>query len=113
MASSGGQAFQIASSGTPHPRAWRRATASIIAGSNAGLFKARAPIRRRNGSGWVSTVSTRRPDRAFHRIDLPFSGDQRLGEITGKRGDKDRFRTPVCATSRSARPICTTVRPGP
>jgi len=34
------------------------------------------------------------PDRAFHRIDLPFSGDQGLGEITGKAADNARFRTP-------------------
>jgi len=31
---------------------------------------------------------------AFHRIDLPFSGDQGLGEITGKSSDNARFRTP-------------------
>lgn len=31
---------------------------------------------------------------AFHRIDLPFSGDQGLGEITGKAADNGRFRTP-------------------
>jgi len=31
---------------------------------------------------------------AFHRIDLPFSGDQGLGEITGKADDNGRFRTP-------------------
>jgi len=34
------------------------------------------------------------PKRAFHRIDLPFSGDQGLGEITGREGDRARFRTP-------------------
>ena len=31
---------------------------------------------------------------AFHRIDLPFSGDQGLGEITGRASDNARFRTP-------------------
>lgn len=31
---------------------------------------------------------------AFHRIDLPFSGDQGLGEITGKAADNGKFRTP-------------------
>lgn len=31
---------------------------------------------------------------AFHRIDLPFSGDQGLGEVTGRADDKGRFRTP-------------------
>jgi cytochrome c peroxidase len=31
---------------------------------------------------------------AFHRIDLPFSGDQGLGEITGEAADNGRFRTP-------------------
>jgi cytochrome c peroxidase len=34
------------------------------------------------------------PDKAFHRIDLPFTGDQGLGEITGKDADNARFRTP-------------------
>jgi cytochrome c peroxidase len=34
------------------------------------------------------------PEAGFHRIDLPFSGDQGLGEITGKAGDNGRFRTP-------------------
>jgi cytochrome c peroxidase len=34
------------------------------------------------------------PEAAFHRIDLPFSGDQGLGEITGKTADNARFRTP-------------------
>ncbi len=34
------------------------------------------------------------PKAGFHRIDLPFSGDQGLGEITGKAEDKGRFRTP-------------------
>ncbi len=33
-------------------------------------------------------------DKTFHRIDLPFSGDQGLGDITGKDADKARFRTP-------------------
>jgi cytochrome c peroxidase len=33
-------------------------------------------------------------DAAFHRIDRPFSGDQGLGEITGKAADRARFRTP-------------------
>lgn len=31
---------------------------------------------------------------AFHRIDLPFSGDQGLGEVTGKAEDNGKFRTP-------------------
>ena len=31
---------------------------------------------------------------AFHRIDLPFSGDQGLGDVTGKAEDNGRFRTP-------------------
>nr|WP_295107203.1 cytochrome c peroxidase [uncultured Caulobacter sp.] len=31
---------------------------------------------------------------AFHRIDLPFSGDQGLGEVTGKAADNGKFRTP-------------------
>jgi cytochrome c peroxidase len=35
-----------------------------------------------------------KPQAAFHRIDLPFSGDQGLGEITGKAADNGRFRTP-------------------
>jgi len=39
-------------------------------------------------------AATGPPDKAFHRIDLPFSGDQGLGEITGRNADKARFRTP-------------------
>ncbi len=39
-------------------------------------------------------ATTQPPNKAFHRIDLPFSGDQGLGEITGKDADKARFRTP-------------------
>lgn len=35
-----------------------------------------------------------KPQAAFHRIDLPFSGDEGLGEITGKAADNGRFRTP-------------------
>lgn len=34
------------------------------------------------------------PEAAFHAIDLPFSGDQGLFEITGQPSDKARFRTP-------------------
>lgn len=34
------------------------------------------------------------PDKAFHRIDLPFSGDQGLSEVTGHDTDRAYFRTP-------------------
>jgi cytochrome c peroxidase len=34
------------------------------------------------------------PERGFHRIDLPFSGDQGRGEITGRASDQAQFRTP-------------------
>jgi cytochrome c peroxidase len=30
----------------------------------------------------------------FNRIDAPFSGDQGLGDVTGKAADRGRFRTP-------------------
>jgi cytochrome c peroxidase len=40
------------------------------------------------------TDAAGKPEAAFHRIDLPFSGDQGLGEITGKASDNGRFRTP-------------------
>jgi len=34
------------------------------------------------------------PRAGFHRIDLPFSGDQGLFEVTGKPADRGKFRTP-------------------
>jgi cytochrome c peroxidase len=34
------------------------------------------------------------PKAVFHRIDRPFTGDQGLGEITGKAEDRGKFRTP-------------------
>ena len=34
------------------------------------------------------------PEKAFHRIDLPFSGDRGLSEVTGRETDMARFRTP-------------------
>ncbi len=40
------------------------------------------------------TDAAGKPEKAFHRIDLPFSGDQGLGEITGKAADNGKFRTP-------------------
>ncbi len=47
-----------------------------------------------SGPDFTDATNVQRPEAAFHRIDLPFSGDQGLFEITGRPADKARFRTP-------------------
>jgi cytochrome c peroxidase len=66
----------------------------VEAGRGEQLFFGRAGCAGCHAGPLFTDAADGRPEAAFHRIDRPFSGDQGLGEITGKAGDKGRFRTP-------------------
>ncbi len=91
-------AFQrtLVSFDAPYDRRRRGETVAFPAEVRRGevLFFGRAGCASCHAGPLFTDAAGRRPEAAFHRIDLPFSGDQGLGEITGRRDDDARFRTP-------------------
>jgi cytochrome c peroxidase len=91
-------AFQrtMVSLDAPYDRRRRGETVDFPAEAARGeaLFFGKARCATCHAGPLFTDAAGRRPEQAFHRIDLPFSGDQGLGEITGKAGDNGRFRTP-------------------
>lgn len=67
---------------------------SIEAARGETLFFGKAACATCHAAPDFTDAAGGKPEAAFHRIDLPFSGDQGLGEITGKAADNARFRTP-------------------
>lgn len=91
-------AFQrtLVSRDAPYDRKMRGETVAVSATATRGegLFFGKAQCATCHAAPDFTDASGDKPQAAFHRIDLPFSGDQGLGEITGKAADNGRFRTP-------------------
>lgn len=91
-------AFQrtLLSFDAPYDQRRRGEAVAISAEASRGqaLFFGQAQCSTCHAGPLFTDAAGKPPERAFHRIDLPFSGDQGLGEITAREADKARFRTP-------------------
>lgn len=91
-------AFQRAllSFDTPYDQRRRGEAVAISARASRGqkLFFGQAQCASCHAGPLFTDATSGEAAKAFHRIDLPFSGDQGLGEITGREADRARFRTP-------------------